>query len=258
MYIWYRGDVGQTRAVMKVLRYQRRIAVKKVLLSILIAALLFSVRISPVFGGVEPSPFMPDIGLIQSRLILIGDSFDLSDTTRDSLAVIDLRLASLAENPDSITELTVQGMDVIDRISAFLTDTDAPVLLGSESSISLLVNIMDRISWILFDPQPEPPGYIADGFTVLYRMSWISFDPQPEPPGMPQDLQAQSISIMYQVASVLELSYSDGFQSGTIPAMNALEKLSGGLVEAVGDNQPDKAAAQLNAMSRITEQYAGY
>jgi hypothetical protein len=234
--------------------YQRRNTMKKALLSFLVAGLLCTAPMSPAFAGVEPSPFFPDIGLIQQRLILIGQSYTLSDTTRDSLAALDLRLNTQLN--DWVTpELATSGGDVIGRICSFLSNSQSG---ATEDYAIQLIASMDRISRILFDPQPEPPGVVTQGFTVLDRISWVLFDPQPEPPGLSPELQAQSISVMYQVSGVMERTTIAGLQEGTIPGLNALEQLSGHLVDAVIRAKPDKAAAQVNAMSNIAAQYAGY
>ncbi len=206
-------------------------------------------------AGVEPSPFFPDIILIKSRLTQIGQSLTLTPTIRDSLVAIDRRLNTLMN--DWVTpELATKGGDIIDRISATLANQQPDPALND--SVPELIAIMDRISWILFDPQPEPPGIIAQGFTVLDRISWTLFDPQPEPPGLSPDLEMQSIQVMYHVVGVIERTSINGLLEGTIPGLNALEQLSGHLVDAVVRAKPDKAVAQVNAMSQIAEQYASY
>ncbi len=211
-------------------------------------------------AGVEPSPFFPDIGLIRDRLSLIGQSFTLPDSTQDSLDAIDERLARFAQdpqlNPWVTPELATKGSDVIDRISSILTNPQPDPALNE--SVAELIAIMDRISRILFDLQLEPPGHIALGFTIIDRISWVLFDPQTEPPGLPSDLEMQSIRVMYQVAGVIDQTSINGLLQGTIPGLNALEQLSGHLVDAVVRGKADKAAAQVNAMSQIAEQYANY
>lgn len=265
---------------------------KRALLSVIVLILLCSIPASPAFGGVEPSPFFPDISIIQLRLILIGQTFTLPDAILDSLTTIDLRLAFIAQNPQPnpwvTPELTSQGVVAIDRLSAILINPQPEPPLPPDDFAIELISIMDRISAILINPQPEPPlpqdlvaqGFnvldrisailinpqpepplpqdlVAEGFTVLDRISWVLINPQPEPP-MPQDQHAMSISVMYNVAGVMQRTSENGFSQAVLPALNALEELSGHLVDAVVDDQPDRAAAQINAMSHISEQYAGY
>lgn len=226
---------------------------KKALLSVLVAGLLCTTPASTAFGGAEPSPWLPYIGVIQTRLILIGQSYTLSDTAKDSLDAINLRLNAELNSWVS-PELAAQSAVIVDRMSTFLSNPQ------TDEYATQLIMTMDQITRIVFDPQPEPPGhsYIDQGFTVMDRVSRIVFDPQPEPPGLTADLLAPSIFIMSQVAGVLERTVVNGLDAGTIPALTALEKLSGHLVDAVIDKKADKAVAQVNAMSNIAEQYAGY
>src|SRR3989339_2212695 len=97
-------------------------AMVKKLLSVILVACFFIVLAPPMASaGIEPVPFFPNIGVIQSRLIQIGDRFTLPDTIRNSLVTIDLRLNTLLN--DWVTpELATKGNDVIDRISGILFD----------------------------------------------------------------------------------------------------------------------------------------
>ncbi len=221
-------------------------------LSCVILVVYFFIVLYPLkaSAGVEPSPFFS--GPFQSQLETIRLYYSF-DKTVDSLNAINLRLTSPVLNSWVTQELADHGTDTITRISAVLTEQGLP-----SDYVIQLVTIMDWITRIMFDPQPEPPGVIAQGFTVLDRISWVLFDPQPEPPGLPPDLQMQSIRVMYQVAGVIEQTSMSGLLGGTIPGLNALEQLSGHLVDAVVRAKPDKAAAQVNAMSQIAEQLAGY
>lgn len=88
---------------------------KRAWLSILVAGLLCTAPALPVSGGIVPSPFIiPDISVIQLRLVLIRQIFTLPDDIREVHATIDLRLASIAQNPQQnpwITpEMTAQGV----------------------------------------------------------------------------------------------------------------------------------------------------
>jgi hypothetical protein len=186
----------------------RRDIMKRSLLSVIVAGLLCTTSPAPALGGVEPSPFLPDISIIQLRLLLIKQIFTLPDPIVASLATIDLRLASIEQDPQQkpwITpEMTTQGVGAIDRISAIL------------------------------------------------------INPQPEPPALPADPHALSVTVMYEVAVELARTAATGLTSGTIPGLNALEQLSAHLQDAVVDEQLKRAAAQVNAMSRIVEKYAAY
>ncbi len=224
----------------------------KILLPVLVVGMLVLSNVGVSLAGVEPSPFFPHFNLISSWFDQIGQ-MTLPEATRDSLNLIDQRLQKTELNDWVTPELATQGCGTIDRILEILTESALP----GESAIQL-ITIMDRISAILFDPQPEPPGYVAQGLTVVDRISWVLFDPQPEPPGLPPDLQTQSMYVMYQVAGVIGQISMNGLSEGTVPGLNALEQLSGHLVDAVVRAKPDKAAAQVNAMFQIAEQLAGY
>ena len=283
--------------------------VNKISCGILNACFFFALFPPMASAGVEPSPFFPDIGDIYDQIILVGQKFTQPGAIPDSLTAFKHRLETISQdlhlksgNPQ---QLEIQGSSLLKRISVNLIDSEGSVLPDDECL--MLITIMDRILSIVFDPQPEPPGYIAQGFNVMDRLLSILFDPQPEPPGIiaqglnvmdcissilfdpqpeppgfiaqgfnvldrtswvliPQpglltltrNLQALLISIMYEVADVMERTFISGIPHGTIPGLNALEKLSGHLVDAVIKKQSAKAAAQLNAMFQITEQYADY
>ena len=229
-------------------------------LSVVVGGLLFAATGTPAIAGVEPSPFFTaGITQLQTELTQIGQSFTDPDVTL-ALSRIDSRLATFQQAPllrlGLSKELADQGGGIMFRLSARLFDPQPePPGLPADWAVQFVM-IIDRISAILFDPQPEPPGYVALGFDVLDRLSRVLFDPQPEPPGISPDLYAPSLQVMSDVAAVLQRTYLDGLDQEKIPALTALEALSGHFVVAVADGRRERTAAQVNAMSQIAQQYA--
>src|SRR5574340_494243 len=92
--------------------------VKKLLCVALVVSFSLFLSVPVTTAGVEPSPFFPNIGLIQSRLTNIGLSFP---TLQGSVYNINLRLNTLLN--DWVTpELATKGNDIIDRISENLAN----------------------------------------------------------------------------------------------------------------------------------------
>jgi hypothetical protein len=184
---------------------------KKTLQFAVVFVLLCTVTKSAVFGGVEPSPFFPDINVIQLRFVIIKQSLTLPVYYKALLDTIYQRLASLEQSPQQnswITpEMTAQGAGIIDRIS-FILINPQPEPPGQPGEIAIqLVTVMDRISEILINPQPEPPGLpselIGQGFDILDRILEFLINPQPEPPGLPADLLSLEFAILDSVSWIL-------------------------------------------------------
>lgn len=230
--------------------------------SVVVGALFLAAAGTPAIAGVEPSPFFTaGITQLQTELTQIGPNFTDPDVVF-ALGRIDTRLAIFQQQQRPqlrlglSRELADQGGTIMFRLSASLFDPQPePPGLPADWAVQFVM-IIDRISAILFDPQPEPPGYVALGFDVLDRLSRVLFDPQPEPPGISPDLYAPSLQVMSDVAAVLQRTYLDGVDQEKIPALTALEALSGHFVVAVADGRREKTAAQVNAMSQIAQQYA--
>lgn len=112
------------------------------------------------FAGVEPSPFKSFIA--------------------DKIEMIKERILPLADNatggaPSEVAELAEQIYQFLDDVN---TDQIKHQLVVTQS-----IMIMERITAVMFDPQPEPPGYQLSALNALQRLSHVAFDPQPEPPG---------------------------------------------------------------------------
>lgn len=167
----------------------------------LAACLLTVVCVTPASADVEPSPF---IGSVRAEIEQIRIVFNGDEAIRLSLGAIDTRLAELAATPGleyGVTpELADRGVRVVGRVATILR-TQAPSLTRDQSS--QLVTVMGRMVSILFDPQPEPPGYVALGFGVLDGVSWwLMFDPQPEPPGR-GDALTQGVRTLSSLSSIM-------------------------------------------------------
>jgi hypothetical protein len=168
----------------------------------LAACLLTVLCVPPASAGVEPSPF---IGAVRAEIDQIRIVVGQDDAILLSLSAIEARLAELAEAPELRfgvdPELAERGARVVGHVATILR-TRASSLTRDQSS--QLVTVMGRMVSILFDPQPEPPGYVAQGFGVLEGVSsWVMFDPQPEPPGREGVLLAQGVRLMVSLSSIM-------------------------------------------------------
>jgi hypothetical protein len=173
----------------------------------LAACLLTVLCVPPASAGVEPSPFISSVSGQIEEVRRVFDSYSGEDRAMllSSLDELDAKLRVLGANSSPSfgvdQESAERGALVVGRILSMLLNREASSLTSYESF--QLVTAMYRIVSILFDPQPEPPGIVAVGLTVLDRVSWwLMFDPQPEPPGM-EGVLAQGIGMLTAVSSIM-------------------------------------------------------
>lgn len=111
-------------------------------------------------AGVEPSPFKE---VIQANINLIIQR--LTPLTQNSTGGI----------PSNVQELAIEVVNYLQAAQELPVKRQVDVMQATV--------IMTRITAVMFDPQPEPPGYQSNALQILKRLSLVSFDPQPEPPG---------------------------------------------------------------------------
>ncbi|MEW6517825.1 MAG: hypothetical protein AB1461_00270 [Thermodesulfobacteriota bacterium] len=130
---------------------------------------------TPAGAGVEPSPFKE---VILAKIALIIERLQ------------PLTAVSPTGEPDDVQALAtevVNSLGAVDELS-----------INHHLTTMQSVIIMERISSVLFDPQPEPPGYQLNALKTLLRLTSVSFDPQPEPPGH----ITKSLAILDRISAV--------------------------------------------------------
>jgi len=155
---------------------------------------------SPVQAGVEPSPFK---GFIESKINLIVDR--IMPLTKDgdpkvleqATAVVEL-LKSVNVKHIKRQRVATQSLIIMERISSVLFDPQ-PEPPGYQLTA---LNILARLSIVAFDPQPEPPGHTMSFLAVLDRISSVGFDPQPEPPGLGPDKLLATMEVLDGISSI--------------------------------------------------------
>ncbi len=104
-------------------------------------------------------------------------SSDLSDDITDWAALY----VDIASNGIFLAGYEVEAVGMVNPLTrlGFNPQPEPPGYVAEESS-----GIEPPGSYVAFNPQPEPPGYVAEeSSTFEFPGSWVFFNPQPEPPG---------------------------------------------------------------------------
>lgn len=170
-------------------------------------------------AGVEPSPFKD---IIQSKIDTIVT------------ALMPLTQSNLGAVPTDVQNLAIE---VVDYLQSVDTNHIPRQLVAMRSVV-----IMEKVSAVMFDPQPEPPGYQLNGLQVLSTLARVSFDPQPEPPGR-----------VDQTLTVLERITAAGFDPqpeppGIAKLTNTMGALNG-IAAIAFDPQPEPPGKSLGMMA---------
>jgi hypothetical protein len=187
-----------------------------------IAFVLGSLFATSTQAGIAPSPFkwreLP--GVVER----IGQRLDVVATWREvppELLRQTIALqARLVELKGTITEDRYVKLKVAGNIVAIM-DTITVVMLESQSeapAVASALNVLDRLSGRLLDPQPELPQETLKALGIMDRIASRAFNPQPEPPG-----RTLGISILEKITQVAfdPQPESPGRQATVLDALDA-------------------------------------
>ncbi|MFH1215114.1 MAG: hypothetical protein V1706_01290 [Pseudomonadota bacterium] len=157
---------------------------KKIIVLVVLFASFFLGAI--VKAGVEPSPFKEviqgKIDQIIEKLMPLTENDPLGAAPGDvqelATEVVDY-LQAVEELPVKRHLVAMQSVGIMERITAvmFNPQPEPPAQLTA-------LGILLRLAKVGFNPQPEPPGHVTRSLTVLDRISAVPINPQPEPPGV--------------------------------------------------------------------------
>ena len=215
---------------------------KVILMFVLVAS--FFCGYNSVLAGVEPSPFKE---IIRSKIDLIVERLEqLTDSTggvNEYAEEIADYLRTVEDQPIRRKMVAVQSVIIMERITSVLINPQ-PEPPGYQL---LGLNILSRLSAVAFDPQPEPPGHIMRSLAVLDRISAVGFDPQPEPPGR--------VSLFYNTMDALESISAIAFDPQPEPPGKATDVMQ--VFDAVSaiafDPQPEPPGKSILEMFRVLD-----
>lgn len=158
---------------------------------IAIVPLLLALAAPEARAGIEPSPFKRKelaavVARVAARLDGVNRWRDVSGDVRQRFAAIQQRLVALEATVERTRDLRLVGnsIGILDSVSAvmFNPQPDPP-------GVQATLNVLDRLSWVAFNPQPDPPGDVLRAIGIMDRISEVAFNPQPDPPGRTAGIQ---------------------------------------------------------------------
>lgn len=160
--------------------------VKKILCVALIVCFFAILSPPKASAGVEPSPFkvylVQTIGQIIQRLEVMAP---------DQAGEIIARLEAIADSGRNVTNAVIarNALEVMDRITAVFFDPqpEPPGSLSFRNEFSGLVSpalvALDQVITLGFETPPKKHSLAIDSSRLMDRLISRAFDPQPEPPG---------------------------------------------------------------------------
>jgi hypothetical protein len=139
---------------------------------------------STAFSGVEPSPFKGDYA--KKIAVIISNIEKLTEVTSgtpDDVRTRALGVIELLQQNQKLQYLNLIKKHAINVMLSVSSVSQASGGVRDENVTAKAVEILDRISAVAFNPQPEPPAVTLKGMALLDKISSRMFNPQPEPPG---------------------------------------------------------------------------
>lgn len=152
---------------------------KKTVFAVVVCAMFFSGAVAQ--AGIAPSPFKK---YIASHIDMIVERVaPLARSTNPEVSALADQVMTQLRSVDTghITRelVATQSVTIMERISRVLFNPQ-PEPPGNQMAV---LRTLSRLSLVGFNPQPEPPGHVMTSLAVLDRISAVAFNPQPEPPG---------------------------------------------------------------------------
>jgi hypothetical protein len=166
-----------------------------------IAFVLGSLFATSTQAGIAPSPFkwreLPGVvERISQRLDVVATWREVPPELQRQTIVLQARLVELKGTiaEDRYAKLKVAGniVAIMESISVVMFDSQP-----EPSVVASALNVLGRLGETLADPQPELPQETLKALGIMDRIVSRAFNPQPEPPG-----RSLGISILEKLASV--------------------------------------------------------
>jgi hypothetical protein len=175
---------------------------KRVVSIVFAGAIIFCSSLA--YSGVEPSPFKEFKNRLQQVIYqlnhVVDSRRDIPFEMQDKAREISNRLQSAYDKISRyghISMIAARSVFVMDLISTRLNpETEAPSL----EVLGRMFSILDRLSLVALNPQPEPPAHKLKGIGIMERITAKLFNPQPEPPG--RERMAIGIELLDRISAV--------------------------------------------------------